>query len=264
MALRNFQGDGAHLFVDEAVGGEDDGAAELVRISGEVGDFAAGLFDEQDAGGGVPGLQAKFPEAVEAAGGDAGEIERGGAIAADSVRALSEFAVVLKIGAGFAVAHGETGAEEAGGNGGYFGDVHSFAVEECAFAAGGGEEFVVEGIENDGGEKFAGLGERNGNAEARVAMGEVGGAVEGIDVPTKFGGGGALVAGALFGGDGVVGKIFGDALDDQFFGAPVGLGDEIDFVAFVAKVQRARQFLDEDFAGFLGDFDGGFEIVSRH
>ena len=214
MASRDFQGDGAHLFVDEAVGGEDDGAAELVGISGEVGDFAAGFFDEQDAGGGVPGFQAKFPEAVETADGDAGEIERGGAIAADSVRALGEVAVVLEIGAGFAVANGEAGAEQARGNGGDFGDVHFFAVEGCAFAARGGEKFVVERIENDGGQKRVGLGERDGNTKAGVAVGEVGGAVEGIDVPAEFGGGSAFVAGALFGGDGVVGKIFCETLDD--------------------------------------------------
>src|SRR6266852_4579038 len=70
--------------------------------------------------------------------------------------------------------------------------------------------------------------------------------------------------GSLFGGDGVVGKIFAEALDDEAFGALVRLRDEIHFVAFVSDVQRARQFFDEDFAGLLGDFDGSFEIVLRH
>src|SRR6266849_1974948 len=70
--------------------------------------------------------------------------------------------------------------------------------------------------------------------------------------------------GSLFGGDGVVRKVFREALDDEAFRALVGLGDEIDFVAFVSDIQRARQFFDEDFAGLLGDFDGSFEIVLRH
>jgi hypothetical protein len=42
------------------------------------------------------------------------------------------------------------------------------------------------------------------------------------------------------------------------------LGDKIHLVAFVSEVQRARQFFDENLAGFLGDFDGSFEIVLRH
>ena len=262
--MRDFESDGAHLFVDEAVGGEDDGTAELIGISGEIGDFTSGFFDEEDSGGGVPGLEAKFPETVEATGGDAGEIDSGGAIAADAVRALGEVAVVLEIWAGFAVAHGEAGTEKAGGNGGVFGDVHFLAVESGAFATGGAEEFVIEGIENYRSEKRAPLGERNGNAETGITVGEIGGAVERINVPAEFGSGRAFVTSSLFGGDGVVGKIFCEPLDDSFFGTFVGLGDEIDFVAFVVEVERARQFFDEDFAGFLGDFGGGFEIVFGH
>ena len=53
-ASGNFEGDGAHLFVDEAVGGENDGAAELIRIAGKIADSATGFFDEKDASGGVP------------------------------------------------------------------------------------------------------------------------------------------------------------------------------------------------------------------
>src|SRR6266852_2138937 len=70
--------------------------------------------------------------------------------------------------------------------------------------------------------------------------------------------------GSLFGCNGMVGKVPGKTLDDEAFGPLVRLGDEIHFVAFVSDVQWARQFFDEDFAGFLGDFDGGFEIVLRH
>jgi hypothetical protein len=69
---------------------------------------------------------------------------------------------------------------------------------------------------------------------------------------------------SLFGSDGVVGKILGEALDDEPFRALVRLGDEIHLVAFVSNVQRARQFFDENLAGCLGDFGGGFEIVFGH
>src|SRR5260370_26319534 len=167
-ALRDFEGDGAHLIVDEAVRCEDDKAAEMVRISREIGDFPASFLDEQDSGRGVPLLEAEFPEAVEAARGDRGEIERGGAIAAHAVGALREVAVVLKIRARFAVAHRETGAEQTGVKGCDFGDVDFFAAERRAFTARGGEKLVVERIEDDGGEKRLSLCEADCNPEARV------------------------------------------------------------------------------------------------
>src|SRR6267378_3375239 len=127
-AAGNFQSDGAHLFVDEAVGGENDGAAELIRIARKIRDFAPGFFDEKDAGGGVPFLKTKFPEAVETTGGDAGKIECRGAIAAHAVRALGEFAVVLKVGAGFAVAHGKAGAKQTRRKRSDSRDAHFFPV----------------------------------------------------------------------------------------------------------------------------------------
>ena len=52
--LSDLAGDGAHLFVDEAVGGENDGAAELIGIAGKIADFAPGFFDEKNPGGGIP------------------------------------------------------------------------------------------------------------------------------------------------------------------------------------------------------------------
>src|SRR5712692_10229787 len=70
--------------------------------------------------------------------------------------------------------------------------------------------------------------------------------------------------GSLFGCNGMVGKVLGKTLDDEAFGPLVRLRDEIHVVAFVSDVQLARQFFDQDFAGLLGDFDGGFEIVLRH
>ena len=50
----------------------------------ERADAAAGLGDQQRAGRGVPGVEADLPEAVDAAGGHVGEVERGGAGAADA------------------------------------------------------------------------------------------------------------------------------------------------------------------------------------
>ena len=40
--------------MDEAVGGEDNGAAEDVGSIVKIGDFSASFLDEKDARGGVP------------------------------------------------------------------------------------------------------------------------------------------------------------------------------------------------------------------
>ena len=92
-------------------------------------------------------------------------------------------------------------------------------------------------------------------------MREIGGAVERIDVPSKFGV--SFVASALFGGDGVIREIFGEPLDDGALGALIGLSDQVGF-PFVNDVRRAIELFAEDLAGFLGDFDGGFEIGLGH
>src|SRR5260370_21352774 len=69
-ALRDFEGDGAHLIVDEAGRCEDDKAAELVRISRENWDFPPSFLDEQDSGPGGPLPAAEFPQALAPAPGD--------------------------------------------------------------------------------------------------------------------------------------------------------------------------------------------------
>src|SRR5205807_9106015 len=142
-------GDGPNFFVDQPVGGENDRAAKLIRVSGEICDFATGFFDQQNARGGIPFRKSEFPEAVEATRRDRGKVERAGAIAPYAVRALREIAVVLKIGAGFAVSHGKTSAEEAGRKRGDLGDTNLLAVKRGAFAQGVCEMILVKSIEND-------------------------------------------------------------------------------------------------------------------
>ena len=248
--------------MNEAVGGEDDRTAELIGISLKVGDFATGFLNEENARGSVPLVEAEFPEAVEAAGGNTSEIERGGTVAANAVRTLGEFAVILKIRAELAIAHGKAGAKQAGRERSDFGDGDFLAVEGGAFAAGGGVKFIVERIEDHGGQERVTLRQSNGNAEAGVAVSEIRGAVERIDVPAKFGSG--LLTGAFLGGDGVAGEVLVEAGDDGVLGALVGLGDEVHFVAFVANVERAGKFFHEDLAGFLGNLDGGLEVAFGH
>jgi hypothetical protein len=248
--------------VDEAVGGEDYRAAEFVRLAVKIGDFSSGFFDEEDAGGDVPFVQAKFPQPVEASGGDGREIERGGAIAADSVGALREFSIEIEILAGLTVALREAGAEKTRGDGRNARNREFGAVKRCAFTTSGGEKFVVKRIEDDSGEKSSAMFESDGNGEAGIAMSEIGGAVERVHVPAKIGS--VVAASSLFGDDGVIGKIVSEARDDELLGAAVGLSDEVDFIALVADLGRAGKFFDEDLAGFLSDFDGSGEIRLLH
>src|SRR5438445_7751349 len=109
----DLQRHGSHLFVDQSVGGENDGATKLVRIPGEIAHSPSSFFNQQDARGGVPLLQAEFPEAVEAAGRNASQVQRGGAVAAHPVRALGKVAVVLKIRTELSVSYRKAGAEQA-------------------------------------------------------------------------------------------------------------------------------------------------------
>src|SRR5437879_10265966 len=112
----------AHFFVNEAVRCKNDRRAQLVWCSFEVADLAASFFNEQNARGDVPLVEAEFPEAVEAPGGHAGQIERRRSVAAHAVGSLSELAVILKIRAASAVPHGKAGAEQACREGGDLGD----------------------------------------------------------------------------------------------------------------------------------------------
>jgi hypothetical protein len=146
----------------------------------------------------------------------------------------------LKIRAGFAIAHGKTGAEQARRKRGIFGNVDFLAVEGGAFAARSGEEFVVKGIEDRRGEKSIPLGERDRDAEVGIPMREIRCPVQRIDVPAKFRSRSALVPRSLFGGNGMVGKVFGQPFDDESFRTLVRLRHEIDFIAFVGEIQRTR------------------------
>lgn len=192
--------------MNEAVCGEEDRTTQRIGSVVEIGEFSAGFFDEKDACGGVPALEAKFPEAVEAACGDAGEIECGGAIAADPVGAQREIVVVMNVGARLAFVYGKAGAKKTGGKRGNFGDGDFLVVERGAFAASGSEKLFVDGIVNDTGDDLIAPGESNGDAEARVAVGKICGAVERIDVPAEFGF--VIFAEPFFCCDGVGRKIF--------------------------------------------------------
>src|SRR5690606_20484445 len=72
------------LALDVFVAGDDLAVPDGAGGARIVGDDAAGLADQQVARGHVPRLQPGFPVAVEAAGGEPGEVGGGRAGAADT------------------------------------------------------------------------------------------------------------------------------------------------------------------------------------
>lgn len=63
--------------MDIFICGEDIGSVDGEGSAGEVGDFSACFVDEEVSGGRIPGVEAVFPESVEAAAGDISEIQGG-------------------------------------------------------------------------------------------------------------------------------------------------------------------------------------------
>src|SRR5208283_2331508 len=74
-----------HFGVNQPVGRQNGLAAQRIRLTFEVADRSACFFDQYDACGTVPRVQAEFPEAVEAPSGYVGQIHRRGAITAHTV-----------------------------------------------------------------------------------------------------------------------------------------------------------------------------------
>src|SRR5687767_14564348 len=79
-----------HEVVDPAVGGDHAAGARAEQVAADRADPAAGLGDDQRAGRHVPGLDLRFPVAVEPAGPDVAHVERRGTEPPDRPRALDE------------------------------------------------------------------------------------------------------------------------------------------------------------------------------
>ena len=150
----------------------------------EVADKTAGLAHQKNPGGHVPGRQIALPEGVEAAGGDPGEIERGGAETAQAGE------MILR-GGDFVPPEREVAAavmRQPAGDDGVGeplprGDADAPVVEEGALAAFGDEQVVVRRIVGQRRDDGAVALERDRDGEVRNAVQEIGGAVERVDDP---------------------------------------------------------------------------------
>ena len=223
--------------VEGWAGGHEVTVAEVPGAAVDAREGAAGLADEEGAGGDVPGLEVILPVGVEAAGGEAGEVEGGGAGSADAAD-LGDDAVELEevVGGGGRAGVGEAGGDEGEAEGAGGGDVELFgfaeagagagAVEEGAVVALGEEGLVAGGVVDDGDAGAVVVDEGDGDGEVGEAVGEVGGAVERVDDPLEDAGRGSRVgavavaadAAGLLGEDPVGGVGGGDARRDRQLG----------------------------------------------
>src|SRR5579862_1337873 len=161
-----------------------------------AGIFAARLGYEQPAGSHIPWIQTELPERVQTAAGHISQIDRRRSAAAYAVRQHAHLMVEVNVDALVAFAAGEAGGDERVFELRGLGNVNGAAIEECTGAKLGGEQLIVDRIEDHARYEFALLFERHGHVEAGEAVGEVGGAIERVHIPAETGR--AFVASALF------------------------------------------------------------------
>jgi hypothetical protein len=176
------------LAVDARGAGQALALLEEVGLAREVADQAAGLGDQQRTRGHVPGVEAGLEEAVGEAGGHVGQVERGGAGAAQAGHAghhvRHDGQVLLEVVAG---AERKAGGHQALAQLGALGDADAPVVHVGAAALGGGEEVVAARVVDDRLLDLAAHRQRDGHAVDREAVDEIGGAVERIDDPDVVG-----------------------------------------------------------------------------
>ncbi len=223
-----------HLLVDLGVAGHDVGPERIFGAARRA-DAAPGLLDEQDSGGGVPGRQAEFPKAVDAAGRHVGQIQGGGARPAHAgCGGHDDFEhgqVGVEVGA---LAKRKAGADQRAFQGALRAHAHLFALELRAVAARGGEKFLAHGIVDHGMLQAALLLDRNGHGEGRETVQKIGGAVQGVDDPHEF----IVAAAARFLGENrMLRMAAADRRDDVRLGLAVDVGHEV-VAALAVDFQR--------------------------
>src|SRR5690606_15301672 len=132
-----------------AVAGHQHAVAEAVGPAVVARDRTAGLAHDQHPRGGVPGVQAQLPEAVQPAGGDVAEVERRGPGAAHAVHLRQDAREHLEVELDAVLDVGEAGAEQRPADVGGGAHRQRAAVQPRAAALRGGEELVPLGVVDD-------------------------------------------------------------------------------------------------------------------
>ena len=254
---------GNHLAKDLRAGGDDVALVQVLRLTTEFTDDAARFRDHQGAGGDIPGFQAFFVEAVQAAASDVGQVQRGRAGATHALAAFGHDLVHLQVfvqcaGAAGHVARAQQGVRDAV----ELGDANAFFVQIGAGALGGREQVVAHRIVDDGLRDDAAMREGDRDAVLGEAVDKVGGAIDRVDDPLIF----ILVvrvggSSRFLGQERVVRVGLGQHLDDGLFGRLVDVGDEIVMLFFRDDdaVEVKRGAIDDG-----GAAAGGFDRRIEH
>src|SRR5690606_17942462 len=223
-------------------------------VTGEVAQQSAGFLNQQAACGHVPFSQTEFPEGVIAAGGDVGQIEAGGAAAANAggmADQAAEHAQVVVQRLGLVFTEREAGAEQGAFQALACTDAQALAVQCGAAAAAGGEFFLAYRVQNHGMLDAALDAAGNADGEMRYAAQEVGGAVQWVDDPDDVS---ALAVAGLearfFGMDAVIRISLAELLDDDLFRSPIHFADVV-VSFFLADGQDIQPF-----HGAINQFSG--------
>src|SRR6185295_18186329 len=161
--------------------GHDVAAGEGAFPAVEIGDDAAGLAHQQRAGADVPGRQAELEESVVDAGGRIGQVEGGGAAAADRLGVAEDVTEDGEVHVQRREsAKRKPGRQEGAVQSRAFGDPYASAVPERAAAAHGAEQVAAFRILDDAGEQLVAAAAGDGDAVDRQTLEKVGGTVERI------------------------------------------------------------------------------------
>ena len=249
-----------HFVVDQTVRRQHLPAVEPEWAAGEVRHLAARFLEQQDAGGGVPGIQVELPESFIAAAGHVGQVERGRAGAPHSMRAQGELVVEVNVRIVVALAAGEAGRHQRLGQIRDRRHVHRASRSEMrrglsrrskAHRAWGRRSRPPPAFRLRPRPRCTcPLFQSHRHAELRHSMREVGGSIERIDIPAEL-----LLhafARSLFAVDAVVGPDLADAGADQFLHRPVGDGHQVD-IALVLRGHAGGQKFAQTRTRFAGD-----------
>src|SRR5690554_4972341 len=143
---------GQHGLEALRIAGHDLAFFQELVATGEVADQAARFLNEQASGGHVPFGGSELREGVIAAGGDVGQIQAGGAAAADAGSLADQAAehakIVVQVG-DLILLERETGTQQSAVQALAVTYPQTLAVERGTTATAGGEFFLADRVEND-------------------------------------------------------------------------------------------------------------------
>src|SRR6266568_4000427 len=177
-----------HLREDLRVAADDAARIEVAGVAAKIPDQAARFLHQQRARRHVPGREAHFPEAVEPAGRDVGDVEGRGARAPDARGARGKLAehgeVFVET---LEIAEGKSGADQGFVQKHAPGNAHAPLVQIGAASAGRRKQLVFRRIEDHALSEDDLVAKCDRHRVLWKAVDEIGGAVERVDDPRVLG-----------------------------------------------------------------------------